>query len=94
MEDSTPTDVGFQETEYRGYAISSTAQRSPSGQWVPCVAVTLRGRWISLNRERPDLAQPTREEAMREALAWARRLIDQREIPVSEIGDALLNDRR
>ncbi|MDR6203889.1 hypothetical protein QF025_002609 [Paraburkholderia graminis] len=94
MEDSQPTDLRPQKTEYRGYAISSTAQRNPSGQWVPCVVVTLRGRPISLNRERPDLAQPTREEAMCEALAWARHLIDQREIPLSEIGDTLLGERR
>ncbi|MEX3669802.1 DUF6566 family protein [Paraburkholderia phenoliruptrix] len=75
---------------YRGYVISSTARTNGSGRWEPRVEVTLRGRPIILSRERPDLTQQSCEDAVRAALAWARHLIDQREVPESDIGDHLL----
>lgn len=62
---------------------------------MPRVEVTLRGRPISsLSREWPDLSQPTCEDAVREALAWARYLISQREVPVLDIGNQPLNEER
>jgi hypothetical protein len=94
MENSQLTKQAPQEAHYRGYLISSRARTNGSGAWVPRVEVTLRGRPLSLSREWPDLTQPTCEAAVRQALAWARRLIDQREVPTSDIGNQVLNEAR
>jgi hypothetical protein len=92
MEDPQYTKQPSLEADYRGYVISSTARPNGSGAWVPRVEVTLRGRPISLSREWPDLAQPTCGEAVRGGLAWARQRIDQRELPMSDIGNQLLTE--
>jgi hypothetical protein len=92
MEDPQYTKQASLEADYRGYVISSTARTNGLGAWVPRVEVTLRGRPISLSREWPDVAKPACEEAMREALAWARHCIDKRELPMSDIGNELLNE--
>lgn len=84
----------FLRDDYRGYVISSTARENDSGAWVPRVEVTLRGRPISLSREWPDLSRRNCEDAMREGLAWARCLIDQREVPVFDIGNQLPGEER
>ncbi|WP_147440825.1 DUF6566 family protein [Paraburkholderia sp. RAU2J] len=84
----------LQESYYFGYLISSTAQSTETGAWVPWVEVTLRGRLISAGRECPNLIRPTREEAMGEALAWARNFIERREVPLSAQGNELLSAQR
>ncbi|MFM0214553.1 MULTISPECIES: DUF6566 family protein [Paraburkholderia] len=94
MEDLESTELTSRQAEYRGYVISSTALTSESGQWVPCVTVTLRGRRIRLSRERQGQVQLTREAAICQALVWAKQLIDEREVPVSEIGNVLLTENR
>ncbi|MDR7008951.1 DUF6566 family protein [Paraburkholderia strydomiana] len=94
MEDRESTELTSRQAEYRGYVISSTALTNGRGQWLPCVTVTLPGRRIGLSRERPDRAHLTREAAICQALAWGIRLIDEREVPVSEIGNVLLTGKR
>lgn len=75
------------QAEYRGYVVSLTVRASQSGEWVPCVAVTLRGRHISLVRERPGMAQQSPEDAVRNALAWASHFIDQRELRAADMAE-------
>jgi hypothetical protein len=80
------TTQDLQKAYYFGYLISWTAQSTESGGWVPQVEVTLRGRLISPGPECSSLIPPTREDAMRQALAWAHDFIERREVPVSAPG--------
>jgi hypothetical protein len=92
MENSRTKQASLQ-ADYCGYFISSTAEQNESGARVPSVEVTLRGRPMTLSPECPDLAQPTGEDAVGKALAWARHRIDSRELPVSDNGNRLLSKK-